>query len=350
MKFPFFQFLFYTGSWIRPERYTPLLEKLSSPTVLPARPILFHPLANASSGADTILIGHSLGGYVALLDAIRYPEKVAGVILLNSHFNTRGSMPYPRVNSDLLSCPVLTLLGQSDERLPIQKGLDDLFDDLCERRINRHVVVHPGRTHFSGIADNDTRALSMVVEDIQLFVESLEKKDMSGVYQRCRGIEKRLSTRLDELTDHMILTSRPANFLDGMLHITMPRALWKGIHWCLFLSSKPDARSHFMHEDEGHVLWKGAPGDMDRIRTAAQKWKGDDKFQLDIYTLPTIHPAILAWLSLPLFPRRLHGILRIPVLALPVNQNTTYYKIPHPHRLVSQIADEISFSAQEERP
>jgi len=337
-----FQVLFYTGSWIGRDTYRPLLEKLNPTAVLPARPVLFHPLNRNSNSTDmerdTILVGHSLGGWFALRDAMRFQDRVAGVVLINSHFNGRGAMPYPGIDSDQVVCPVLTLLGGQDERLPVDKAMDDLLDDIQTRRTNRYVIVHPHRGHFSGIADNDTIALRNVTEDIHMFMTSIKSRNTQPLDRRCRPLVDRLAPRLEELTPFVTMTSRSSSLLDEMLRVVGPRYLWKWIHWWWFLLSKPTTTNHYMHEDAGHVLWKGDHKDLERLYTAASRWSGEHtSFQIEVYQLPSVHPAILAWLSFPLFPRKSDkdNILRIPVLVLKVNENISYYKIPHPHRIMT---------------
>lgn len=78
---------------------------------------------------NTVLIGHSFGGSICLWYCIM--EKILGVsnikacILINSHFNQREVMPYPKIDILSVPVPVLTILTDQDDKLPLYKAIDD---------------------------------------------------------------------------------------------------------------------------------------------------------------------------------------------------------------------------------
>lgn len=71
---------------------------------------------------ELILVGHSLGGMVALLEAAMYPEKVKGVIAEQSLINDTKETLF-------ITCPLLTLQTPKDEYRVIKK---EMAEDLIE--------------------------------------------------------------------------------------------------------------------------------------------------------------------------------------------------------------------------
>lgn len=326
--------LVYAGSWVDPRMYEGFIGSLRKRNITADIGV---PLRHN----DTVLIGHSMGGYFALRDAIRHPDRVAGVVLIHSHFNSRYRMPYPRVRQDEVGVPVLTVLAGRDERLPFDRAIDDAL----ARADNKFFKIMPNGTHFSGITDEDGR--DELVGHVSSFLDALGSNNFTA-YKK-DPIYDRLRPRISALSENAILTSSPMGALDAMLRITMPRWLWDAAHWSWFLVSSPGP-VRYMHEDAAHVFWKGHPDDMASLVTSADRWCRPERARVRVIPLPVVHPSILAWLSLPLFPYRDgSGVIVIPALVLDVRPGVTYYKIPHPHRifplvpvdsLVSDLLDE----------
>ena len=148
---------------------------------------------------DVVLCGHSMGGAITLLYALRYPEELKGIILLGTgarmrvdpdylelcrkpgpdnsewlvgHMNNykgvaldmhsvlsqRANEVGPEVElSDLLACDRFDVMDQVDQiELPAQVlcGSDDITtpvkyaDYLTEHMMNARETVIPGGTHF----------------------------------------------------------------------------------------------------------------------------------------------------------------------------------------------------------
>ena len=97
---------------------------------------------------NTILIGHSFGGSICLWYCIL--EKLLGVsnikacILINSHFNQREVMPYPKINISSIPVPVLTILTDNDEKLPIFKAIDDAIYVKQNNITNKEFIAITG--------------------------------------------------------------------------------------------------------------------------------------------------------------------------------------------------------------
>lgn len=338
--FLLFQLIFYPGSWVRREAYHPLLQsftRISNQTTIPFAP--YHGLtallpsssraenksnSNIMNDEKKILIGHSMGGYLALLDTIKNPDEVAGVILFNSHFNSRGTMPYPSLALRDIPVPVLTILGARDRRLPLSRGLDDLLEAIQDYRRDKFFLVDPEGGHMPSRNPSET-----VLTAIELFL----KDDLQTLTRVCEPLRDRFTFPIADLSRNPIITSQSSNILDELLRITMPQWMWRHAHLLWFLSSRSTRDLHFLHEQDDHVLWKGSPDDHERIRALLP-----NTTRLLTFSLPSWHPSIMAWLSLPLFPRLdEEGHPTIPVLVLPVDKERTYYKIPHPSRLAKML-------------
>jgi hypothetical protein len=316
-----FQVLFYGGSWVSRKTYTPFLTSLRQRTSWNITYDSGDQL-RADTNEKFLLVGHSLGGSQAAMDATRFPEKVAGLVLLNSHFNERCKMPYPGMSAAAISVPTLVVLGGKDERLPINRALDDLYVKLSRNYANVNYVVQPDLGHFPD--DNCT------VECIADFASGDRKK-----LQRWTGaLEKRFQTPVERLSTGVFVTSRPAGVIDALLEMTLPRCIWQKLHWYYFLTSTPRGFLHYMFEDDHHVLWKGSPSDLDNLEATLSTWARRE-LTLDVLTLPSIHVSVLWWLGACLYPFYRQGKLILPVVVFPIDQNRTYFKIPHPHRIFS---------------
>lgn len=318
--------LVYAGSWVSPKMYEGFIGSLRRKNVTVE-------IGGQLRDNDTVIIGHSMGGYFALRDAIRHPDKVAGVVLIHSHFNSRYSMPYPRIRQDRVGVPVLTVFAGRDERLPFDRAIDDILACNQERSDNKFFKIIPDSTHFSGITDDTGR--DELVSHVSSFLDALRSKNFTA-YKK-DPIYDRLRPRLSSLSENVIITSNPMGPLDAMLRMTMPRWLWDATHWSWFLLSSPGP-VRYMYEDRAHVFWKGHPDDMASLIASADRWCTPECARVRVFSLPIIHPSILAWLSIPLFPYRDEsGVIIIPVLMLNVRSNVTYYKIPHPDRIYPLI-------------
>lgn len=339
-----FQFVFYTGSWVNKEKYAPFIDRLKQKLDHDGNTIQFAPLrlCNISDEDGVILIGHSFGGSRAILDAMKHPQRVAGLVLLNSHFNERWRMPYPGVRQErLYSTPVLTVLGEKDEKLPLHRAIDDLFVKIQRRQWNHHYIVNPGAGHFSGLVEpTSVNETDRVVDPVVVFVESLQSKNSSSLRAMTSGLVDRYETHIEGLSHNVVVLSNPLGVVDELMRFVLPRFVWDQIHWWYFLSTKAENDVTYMYEDRDHVYWKGSPGDIEHIPRMLSWWTRDsgNHHEVKEFRLPSLHPVILVYLLLPLFLGSKHSKsgISLPVLSVSINPNTTYYKIPHPHRVFSR--------------
>ena len=184
-----FQIFFYRGSHVRHDAYTPLLDAISLRINTTVSVYNYSMCHRHACQEPSILIGHSFGGYFSLLDALRDANKneeqdnIKGVVLLNSHCNSMGKAPYPRVPQEKLSSlPVLTLLGSKDSRLPLRTALWDIME-MKEKMIpNKFYRIDPRGGHFTGIAvagqpAPTTQEVDTMASVISDFIIDLQEKE-----------------------------------------------------------------------------------------------------------------------------------------------------------------------------
>lgn len=335
-----FQCLFYTGSWVPEKEYDHLMTRIRShPLIRDARIHKFMEKPERDRN-DTILIGHSLGGYFALRDAARFPDRVAGVILLNSHFNSRGVMPYPGVPIKKVSAPVLTILGGEDDRLPIRKAMDDAWGCAQEGVFDKYFIVNKDHNHFTGITY--TKGQDKVVGPIFNFIQALATRNFTDI-RRAETHRNRFRPELYDLSDDALVASQPVNILDAIMHIVVPRKIWRLAHFLWFITCKPDQYMGYMFVDDDHIYLKGNRRDETRYEHLLREWTRDVPTRILDYRLPKIHPSILIWLFFPLKPKWDGMVMDAPRVVMDVDNQTTYYKIPNPRKFFKILPEESFF-------
>ena len=112
---------------------------------------------------DVILCGHSMGGAIAQLYALRYPDELKGIILI-------GTGARLRVRTDIMDevsnihLPTQVVCGSDDEMTPV-KYSDYLGSQISEA----DVQVIPGGTHYVQL-----EKYQKVNEQIERFLGSLK--------------------------------------------------------------------------------------------------------------------------------------------------------------------------------
>lgn len=324
-----FQCLFYTGSWVSEQQYKPFVDYIQNhPHV---ENVNFHKFLQSppKNRNDTILIGHSLGGYFALKDAIKYPDRVAGVVLLNSHFNSRGVMPYPRISISDVEVPVLTILGGKDDRLPIKKSMDDAWECIQERETSKFFRVNKNHNHFTGITNVEGQ--NKVIVPIYKFLDALESRNFTLV-RKLETYRKRFRPDAFHLSTDAVVASQSVNVIDAILGLVISKFIWKFAHFIWFLTSKPDETLSFLFVDDNHIYLKGKEKDKKNYARLLRDWAGDTPVEIRDFYLPRIHPSILFWLWFPLKPIMKKDTIIAPRIILEVNNQTTYYKVPNPRK------------------
>lgn len=333
-----FQCLFYTGSWVKESTYQPLLEKIGNHPYVDNVSIK-KPFDNALCGSKNnsiVLIGHSLGGYFALRDAMRHPNKVVGIVLLNSHFNSRGVMPYPKIPIHKVQAPTLTILGGNDKRLPIRKAMDDAWECQQEKELDKYFIVNKGHDHFTGVAT--TYGQKQVIDPIYEFLYAMSSRNFSRVV-KMEKYNQRFRSWMYYLSERSVVMSQSVNLIDAILRLASPRYIWKWTHFLWFLSTKPDPSLGFMYVDDDYIYLKGTEQDEGQYKILLKEWMRDVPTKVVDVGLPTIHPSIIAWLMCPIQPKYKDGVMEAPRMVLRVNNQTTYYKVPSPRRFYSRLPE-----------
>ena len=337
----FFQFIFYTGSWVPPSKYKPLVRQLEKyPNV---EQVQFHKCFQSppKDRNDTILIGHSLGGYFALRDATKHPERVAGVVLLNSHFNSRGVMPYPGISIQDVDVPVLSILGEKDDRLPIRKAMDDAWECVQKRNSNKYFKINKGFTHWTGVTEPVGQ--HKIISPIYTFVRALETRNFTQMRQM-DTYRNRFRPDLFYLSTDAVVASDSVNIFDAIMGLVLPRKVWDFAHFLWFLTAKPDDVLSFLFVDDNHLFLKGKEKDHHNYVRLLEEWMRDVPFEVRDYYLPPLHPSILFWLWFSLKPCWKNDKIIAPRIILEVNNQTTYYKVPNPRKFFTILPSSSFFN------
>lgn len=339
-----FHCIFYTGSWISERQYEPLIQQLRSHPQI--NDVQFHKWFQQPPN-DTILIGHSLGGYFALQDAMRYPDRVSGVILLNSHFNSRGVMPYFKVPLYNVQTPVLTVLGGMDERLPIRKAMDDIWKCVQDNELDKYFIINQQHGHFTGVTEVEGQ--EETVQPIFTFINALTTRNFTAL-RKSQIYRRRFHRNLFDLSIDAVVASRSVNVMDAILQLVIPRDVWNTAHFLWFLTSKPDEWMSFLFVDDDHIFLKGKQKDKKQYSYLLREWVGEIPIEIHDIHLPAIHPSILLWLWFALSPKRQEdGTIIAPRIILKVNENTTYYKVPNPRKFFQCLPESSLLDFEEEQ-
>ena len=331
-----FHCLFYTGSWVKEEKYKDLLTEIRKhPQVEDVQ--IHRPFERPQN--NTILIGHSLGGYFALKDAQRHPDRVKGVVLVNSHFNSRGVMPYPSIKIHSVQVPVLTILAGKDERLPIRKAMDDAWECAQENEMDKYFVVNRELKHFTGVTNRKKQ--EKISDPVLKFIDALNTRNFSSL-RKMETYKRRFKPELYYLSPNALIASQSTNVVDAILRVVGPRSFWQFLHFLWFLTTKPNGMG-ILYVDDDHIFLKGKKKDRKYYRQLLHEWTREVPTQIHDRNLPKIHPAILFWLLCPLTPQRQGDTIIAPRLILEVGNETVYYKVPNPRKFFSILPDKSFF-------
>lgn len=329
-----FQLLFYGGAWVQDQQYKSLICSLREQvnTSVSFMPSLFfdHPLSRP--GEKVYLIGHSLGGVRAAWDAMMYPKRVAGLILINSHFNERNRMMYPGLSQENIHVPTLVMMAGRDDRLPINKALDDYFVKLREQYYDHLFVVNKDLDHFDGVTT--TRGRDQIVGPVVDFLRG----DLAKLREQEKVLERRFAPDIEMLSQDVYVNSRAFGVIDALLKMVLPRWIWNSGHWIQFLCSDPKGFEHYMYEDDAHVFWKGRTNDdLANIHERLRKWTGSNDVRVRKLKLYNNILSRFAWMFLPLYVSHSKRETSVAVLEIPQKNNLSLFKIPHPDRIYGAL-------------
>jgi hypothetical protein len=313
-----YNLVFYPGSRIPWTRYKSListLEKNFNTTISVKKFNLFekHP-------DDTIIIAHSFGGTFALIDAMKDFESVKGIVLLNSHFNTRHKMFYPGIDVKNIQQPVLTILGEKDKQLPIKKAIDDYFyvnENFCT---NKYFIVNENFDHFTCLNETD-----IISKQITEFINNIE-------FYKPPENKYKWFTRPVHYPGTIDLACS-LNIIDALFKV-IDFPCWKTVHFLYFLWLKPND-INYQYSDKTFCLLKT----QNITESKIEDWlKSELNSNYEITwkktVLPSIHPSILIWLFKEPSVYKKNNKLYGEIIVLPIKNNTTYYKTPNKLSLI----------------
>jgi hypothetical protein len=285
---------------------------------------------------DTVLIGHSFGGYFALLDTLvdqKDNKYVKGVLLLNSHFNSRHQAWYPSLKQEDVHVPVFTIAGGNDTRLPLAHVLPDLWDKQQKYLFNKSYKIFAEETHFSSL--NSTH----VLDDIEKFITSVHHEETftTDSFEK-EYVWKEPSTFLPSPIDY----TKSLGVIDALTSLVLKRFFWEWVHHILFMMEKPAVNKNIIFTEYGlHVLVKTMNVEEDQILNICRETLPSSirhKVFFDVVTLPKNIFGLYQWLLFPLvFQMSWENdgkTLKCPVMMLPLDDNKCYYKFLHPRHIM----------------
>jgi hypothetical protein len=203
-----YNILFLKGSRIKKEFYSPFFHQFQTEfkQQYPTTPLTiqigdYFPKTPPQN--NTLLIGHSFGGFFALLQAIEYQERIKGCVLINSHFNQRMKMPYFPLTIDKVKQPTLFLLNHQDKQLPLSKAMDDYHvyrhPYLPNPPPRKEFRIRPG-THFSSFT-NPTE-IQQTIQEIFQFIHTLNSTANNVKSEEYRRLDKICEWQLPETRNY----------------------------------------------------------------------------------------------------------------------------------------------------
>jgi predicted alpha/beta hydrolase family esterase len=137
---------------------------------------------------NTILICHSFSCFFALLHCkYDFKKNIQGCVFINGNFNQRQKMPYTGIRLASVQQPILMLLNNRDQRLPIAKALDDLYVRCDEQITNKFFMVNQG-THFSSFTHPDE--IETVSNQICDFIESIDRQNFTAIHTHTENLAR----------------------------------------------------------------------------------------------------------------------------------------------------------------
>lgn len=337
-----FQVFFYKGSRVPTHYYEPLLDTLrdrfkGENTTFE---VLDYSLWKRNRFTrETILVGHSFGGYAALLDGLQEENTIRGIVLLNSHFNSKGTAMYPRIKQSDVHIPVMTIGGQQDERLSVRHVLSDLWEKNEDGFNDKFYKIYPEFSHFSGVDGKKTPATDAIATDIECFIQSVHQDRLDILADHCTKSEKRYSFyELADVLPRVVDYNKSLHVMDALFKIVTKAFFWKWLHHVLFILDKPTIDKNMLYTTnyDHHIFIKSCHTSVNEIKNVYKQTIPDYPTEYNIISLPRNLCGIYQWLFIPLQPfiHKKDKKVYWPIFHLQVNNETSYYKVLHPRYLL----------------
>jgi pimeloyl-ACP methyl ester carboxylesterase len=205
----------------------------------------------ALGGRPAILMGNSMGGLVAALQAAEEPGSVAGLILIDPALPTaRLGLVHPRVIANFLLCAV--------------PGVGEGY--LTQRR--RHTTAEQSVHRVLDVCCVDAgRVPSDVVEAHVALTERLDRTRADAAYLRSARSLSMLMARPAETISRLEALAQPTLLLHGARDVLIPLATARRMS-----ATHPDWRFE-VAADTGHIPMLEAP---EWTRAAIERWLDGD--------------------------------------------------------------------------
>ena len=291
------------GSFVKPQVYKKLLDKVQNNLQEKNINITYNIINYfdaANKEENTTLICHSFGGYFGLLKCVKDRSgNIDYCILVNSHFNQRGKMPYPGIKLKDVNQNVLTILTKYDERLPLMKALDDVYVSNFEKIKNVDFIINNG-THFSSF-DKDVNIVASQISNfiyVQEIIKGKKMRTMNDIYIHNKFFK--------------------------------------------FISSKPlENNQIFINTNENYIMYKTRNTDIDMhlkslfTDTTKITWNkiyynfSDDMNKSIVLKLIKVFQFLYLWLFKQPKVVKLGDKIYVDIFVFPISKSTVYYKFPY---------------------
>jgi hypothetical protein len=278
---------------------------------------------------DTILIGHSFGGYLALLDYFKNKDKIKGIVLINSHFNTNKKAIYPSLNQESFSIPILTIIGGKDNKLPIDISFDDFQHQQKWYLKDKYYYIDKNIDHYNIFTNY--KITKNNVNLITEFIKSIKNKEFNYFENKIKENNKEYIWNKFEICKFKKNFSNSFNILDAFFNLIIGDLLWNLIHFNLFLLHKPIYNDGLFINQKNIYLKTNHKNESTIINDYEKVNKIIKNYDYEIKNLGIIYPySISKWLFCN--PKIKKDSYEIYKISLPFNM--TYYKFPNPNYLI----------------
>ena len=158
---------FLPGSFVKRDTYNNFLESLQNKLQTESFEYMSY-ISLPCYPPNTILIGHSFGGSIALLQSQCCHENIHAIIIMNCHFNVKEQMPYFPIMFEKVKNRVAVLYCKEDQQLPYNMVKID-HDEALKKELNSIQFKSFHGDHFSLFLDANTT--SNAIDYIESFVK-----------------------------------------------------------------------------------------------------------------------------------------------------------------------------------
>ena len=321
-----FHVIFYPGSWVPKQFYDPFLQEFSQQVKTESLQIRTNPFAPFDPKNDTILIGHSFGGYKALNDYLKNPTNISRIILISSHTNYGKKAPYPSIDERQIKVPTLIHCGTNDKRLLFSNVVHDYWKrkESHSHFYTQYFMLENG-THFQPF---EKPTLNLTVSHISNFLDN--QKSIENMERFDYDPNLRLPFFYN--IDHIM------GIVDYLMSLLVPRFHWQWLHHMYFLQSCSTIFSNFGNTDfTDSILIKSTKIDPFLIEKEYKKLFLTQKPELHCKKLsPTVF-GLYYWLLAKPKVKKKNDTVIVEYFQLSLPKDRNYYKIPSPKRYLTKL-------------